>query len=989
MKKTKVTKILSVLLLFVCPSIASANQISENLIDKSLNSNTKELSLSISPSNTSKVIGSDTQVASDQTFMRVKFGDGYTRPFFVAIFADHYRRPWYTYYTISKLGLEEGRNPTQAQLSHYFNDGDVSPWINLTPMIYADTGARLVIRTVHTYSEDTPKMNAVFEFATAQDEQSIVKTVKRESVPPYMTIIMPPNLSTSENIAKCRTDYEEAESLGQIADNTSWPTYGEKPNLFPFYVSARIDLKKMDSKVANRELKTLSNFGFNGIFMTDHKDKFKHYGFTKNHIRLYPLWTLKDNSSYLEPKVDEMKTWVRKAYNQFISDGHLVSDIGYCMLTDEPVGAKEINLVNDPVAAVKFREWLQKQGKTLSELFPGGKGNETWDMVKPVLRSEQAQYPALYYYTQKFRTYALRSFMQIQQELVHKTYGANFPVNVNFSDGPVYSANYYRQGVDYFELMETSNLNSIWGEDWANFASTYQCATFNVELLRSAAKRSNAHVGHHIIAYRMRKNWDIKLKIMGAVARSVKTLNNFYYGPEWAAHERMPWCSTPETWIGNAEITREIGWAEDLLYPAKTVKSEVAILYSSSADIWSLDKNHAYGFDRMHTWLALSHAQIPSDILSERDIEDGILDTYKVCYFSGTNLTQKATIKLMEWVNNGGILVLTAGAGMKDEYNQSNALFEAILPVRRAVLEELQPHLTRGRNLTKLTQKDYVTFGNSRAEVLSVRQRLTPNKGSVVLGQFSNKAPSIVKGTYGTGTIYCYGFLPSLSYIKEALVHRNAIEVNTSDPIIPPSDKYASEEELIGRSYNPWKYPKDIRDLIIKPVLENNVNIPLTCNTPLVDAVLMESSEGYVIPLSNYTLQPLSSITLNLKTSKKISRIETARQGVINYSVSNNSINFSLPLRDTDVIKIYFKERAVTENAADEKAVIAPNPAKKNFRINVDGDLYVYSLCGAKIKEIKNYTKETDVCVSGFPTGSYIVKVSNEDRTAATQLIKF
>ena len=47
--------------------------------------------------------------------------------------------------------------------------------------------------------------------------------------------------------------------------------------------------------------------------------------------------------------------------------------------------------------------------------------------------------------------------------------------------------------------------------------------------------------------------------------------------------------------------------------------------------------NFAYGFDRMHTWLALAHAQVPVDIVPEREIER--LDGYKVCYLSGPNLT--------------------------------------------------------------------------------------------------------------------------------------------------------------------------------------------------------------------------------------------------------------------------------------------------------------------------------------------------------------
>ena len=106
----------------------------------------------------------------------------------------------------------------------------------------------------------------------------------------------------------------------------------------------------------------------------------------------------------------------------------------------------------------------------------------------------------------------------------------------------------------------------------------------------------------------------------------------------------------------------EIGPAEDLLLPAMPPPAEVAILYSSASDAWTIKGNLAYGFDRMHTWLALAHAQVPSDIVHEWGVAAGQLANYKVCYLAGPNLTRTAAEKLAEWVRGGGTLWLTAGA---------------------------------------------------------------------------------------------------------------------------------------------------------------------------------------------------------------------------------------------------------------------------------------------------------------------------------------
>ena len=62
----------------------------------------------------------------------------------------------------------------------------------------------------------------------------------------------------------------------------------------------------------------------------------------------------------------------------------------------------------------------------------------------------------------------------------------SIPFLVNFSDGATYHADFFSQGIDYFELLDANDQNAIWGEDWANNSSTYQCAGFDVALMQAA-----------------------------------------------------------------------------------------------------------------------------------------------------------------------------------------------------------------------------------------------------------------------------------------------------------------------------------------------------------------------------------------------------------------------------------------------------------------------------------------------------------------------
>ncbi len=860
-----------------------------------------------SSTNTGEVGYQSHSDSSGRIFMRVTFSKVYNRPFFLSVFADYYKEPWFSTYYITRSGLRD--TPPPKEPSSWFTGNERSGWIEITPLMQAETGARLMISTAYSDKETTPVLGAKFEFASHPNEKSVVKTITRESEPGFVHILMPPDLSTPGNVAKLKTDQEEAAYTGKIADRKTWPSIGKKPAAFPFFVTTHLDTLietgQVDNAVAGRELKTLAYFGFNGSNRATREVR-NSCGFTRQNITSHVLWGLRDNNSYLEPRVSEMEAAARSGFARFVSEGGTPEQIDYYMLIDEPFGADTDKLAAAPVAHKRFREWLQAGSKTISGLFPGGNGSETWDLVRPVTDSEKYRYPALYYYTQKFRTYSLGSYMQVQKDILHRTYGKKFPAVANFSDGVLYAANFYMQGVDYFELMETTSQNAIWSEDWANISSTYQCSAFNVDLLRAAARRQNARIGSYLIAHAGRKPWDVKLKAMSAAARGVKIFNNFYYGPYWGAREGG-WNADPGNWTANAEIIREIGGAEELFFPAKNKKSEVAILYSSSSDIWNLDRNHAYGFDRMHTWLALAHAQIASDILSERDIEDNILDTYKVCYFSGTHITEKAALRLKQWVERGGTLILTAGAAAKNEYNQPISNFENILPVRRNDPEELESYLHAGRNINHLKQQETVQYGETQLAVLSVKQSIIAKSGTEIPGKFSNGTSAVVKGKYGKGTIYYYGFLPALSYIKQALDHRTTIEKEVKNPATPDASRYVAEKELIGRSYNPWAYPAGIRNVLIAPVMDAALKLPLKCSEPLVDAVLMESSRGLVIPLSNYTLQPLREITLSVKTSKKVSHVKSVHKGDLNFNAHDSAISFSLPLQETDVVLIFFE----------------------------------------------------------------------------------
>src|SRR6185437_13360492 len=242
-----------------------------------------------------------------------------------------------------------------------------------------------------------------------------------------------------------------------------------------------------------------------------------------------------------------------------------------------------------------------------------------------------------------------------------------------------------------------------------------------------------------------------------------------------------------------------------------------------------------------------------------------------------------------------------------DEFNRPLHLLDHLLPADRGAVSDLQKQTSSGRTLASLIPKDEVHWAGGKADVLAVKQTLTARAGTTTLASFKDNSAALVRGPAGAGTIYCAGFLPSLSYIKPALDARNALKKKVDDGG-PLSAAEQKEATLLERSANPWKFPADVRDLILTPARAANIAPPITCSVPLVDAVYMPHEKGILIPLANYTVEPISLLTLTVNVPHRVARAESVAHGNIPFKqISPTSISLSLPLENNDFVKLYFE----------------------------------------------------------------------------------
>ncbi len=837
-----------------------------------------------------------------KTWLRVKLGAAQTTPIYIHCFADHFRAPWYKHFSLSQDGYQEGVAPRRGKAA-FLSAGEATPWCDITPAIHEDSGARLELRGAekYSYTEWLGSFDAAFEFATAPREDAIVKRFERKG-PGAGLVIITPGVLTTETVAKLKADYEYCAELEAMAPSFPAAGFGKRPEQFPFFLSMGLRPELYAPRVREAEYRVAARVGFNGTY--DRPDEMMAaLGF--RYTRTGTGSWFMDNDCYLQPQTERIRKQIAAEGAKWQGQ----TPPALVMFMDEP-GAKPLtHAVACERCQTVFRSWLRDELHVpLADLQ-----RATWEEVKPVTEAARDSAPALYYYSQRFRTRAFVDFLRLQTEEIAKSFPGAPPATVNFSDGAVYEANMYLQAADYFDIFRSQALSMAWSEDWSNIASTYQCCGYNVDLLRAAARVHHQPLGMYLITSYGRTPRDVKLKAYSSLGRGASVLHSFAYGPAYANHEPN-WYQHKAMYPAMTELAYEIGGAEDLLVPARRLLSQVAFLYSTCSDIWTVGVNDLYGHDRMHSYLALIHAQVPVDFLSEDDVAAGGLQPYKALYVFGPNLRRAAAGPIADWVKAGGVLYLAGGAAVADEYNRPVRPLDDALALTREAPQPLSTHLGAGRYLLGCKPQGEVRFAAGPADpmaVIGVRQPITmaPSERVVVQARDGQGATMAARVEAGRGTVFVAGFLPGLSYIRSALARRDAQGTpapNAADPLDFNTRGSFSNLQPKDLSYNPWEYPVGERDYLLMPVREAKVTVPVTLNRPVVETFYLEGPQGAVVTLANYALTPVEGLEVGIRCPRTPSRVESVRHGKLEFTVADGVVKTKLPLTDTDMIKLYW-----------------------------------------------------------------------------------
>lgn len=541
-----------------------------------------------------------------------------------------------------------------------------------------------------------------------------------------------------------------------------------------------------------------------------------------------------------------------------------------------------------------FREYLKNNSVTAKDL---GKPVETIEFPAKILHepflpeNESLPNRKIFYHAAKFNQFwSVKQMRQISDlvrvSLPNVKTETLLPSHGFFGNawGPANVGMSYRM-LDIFELGRQQSVNQLSVEDWFGLNHMYwsdytwtggQTFGYYNALVRSG-------IGAQPIEMRAlitpSDNEYLQLKAYSAIGQGAKSIFFWTFAPTYIGTENY-WSDLRSEYDGIARLGRALEKSEDVIYPAKPVSDQVAVVYSVSHDIWNTD-NHTSFVEKRLLWHALKHLQIQPNFLSEESIAAGSLSKYKVLYLTDWLVSRNASKAIDAWVKAGGVLYLSAGAALRDEFNEPyQPPFAEIVWGKNAAQNFVSEHHSYNERKDLPTIKPLTTvkinLGEKSFALPAIGARANLASSQNIFAVFADGKTAAARFNYGRGQIIAVGFLPMLAYGQSAGFKPATLE-----------EKWQPE-------------PREIVKLAldaagVQPVVKSNV--------PVVQADLLAGENGSAVVLANYTYQPIKALTLDVRLSKNFSRAASVEGSKIQTSkLPDGKVRLILPLKWTDII---------------------------------------------------------------------------------------
>lgn len=529
-----------------------------------------------------------------------------------------------------------------------------------------------------------------------------------------------------------------------------------------------------------------------------------------------------------------------------------------------------------------FRAWLKTQKIKASDLDLDAGDDIDKLMYSPAPETAKSK-PGLYYFS---KLYAHRyGINQLKERTdILKKHMPNAGIGANFSPHgqPMFLGSTHH----WVSLFREGGMTMPWGEDYIFQVpvGSPQVNFLMVDLFRAGIRgKADAKIQYYVMAHSPNNTpaaW--RRQLYGDIGHGVKIFNLFEFRPCQAAYTENH-VTDPAMYQEVRTGFHELGQFEDIVQDGQVRPGVAALWFSEAADVWN-DNRFPFDSNKRALYLALRHQQLPLDMVVEGDD----LKDYKALYLTDQHVSRSASKAIAAWVNDGGRLFATAGAGMFDELNQPNQVLRELLGVEPKELE-VGKEVVRfeKQDLPFATPLDTVTLKTNAAKVtlpaIDVRSRFAV-KGAEATAEFGDGSPAVSVKPAGKGRAYYCGFLPGLAYLKPALPKR-------------PVDRGATDDTLMH--FLPTEVDRGAAGLIAAAA---DVDRPVVCSEGLVENTVIQAKSGTLIPLINWTGKPIKGLTVTVSIPTPTAKVELASGKTVQVKREGTTQTFTLDLDVADAL---------------------------------------------------------------------------------------
>ncbi len=540
-----------------------------------------------------------------------------------------------------------------------------------------------------------------------------------------------------------------------------------------------------------------------------------------------------------------------------------------------------------------FRAWLKTQGIKPGEVDPAA-GND-YDKINFNPAAEIAKSnPRLYYYSKIYGyRYGIKQ-LKDRTDILRK-YLPNAGIGANFS--PHHKHMYLGDTHHWISVFREDGMTMPWGEDyiWQVPVGTQQMNFIMLDMFRAAIKnKPQGKIHYYVMPHtpgNTPANW--RRQFYGDLAHGAKVLNLFEFRPVQHAYTENH-CNSPAMYQEVRKSLHELGKFEDIIQDGQVRPAQVGLWCSETADVWD---NHRHPFDaaKRCLYIMIRHLQAPLDFVVDGDD----LKSYKVLFLCDANVSRAGSQAIADWVKAGGHLVATAGAGMFDEFNQPNKILRGLLGVNQIRLDEAkEPIRFEKQDLPFATRLDQTKSWSPflTLPIYGARSVVTADKKTRVDREFKGGEPAFTTKKHGKGEVCYLAFLPGLSYFAPALPRR-------------PMDRGATDQFM--SHFLPTDFDRRFFNLSLIFVGLSRF-VPIHCSNrdlventliqDLVETTLIQAKQGVVIPLINWSAEPVKNLEVIVWIPVPRRDVSLASGGKVQMKAGKGFTVFTLDLDVADAL---------------------------------------------------------------------------------------